>query len=133
VTATEDTSAQRLGLTGTLRLTSVTDHLAHIPDDIQADEAMGTWTGLSCPDHVLQIGSDTDNATLPHLAGPGEIADPAREPPADFQHRHPGPDSTSARISDRKHPTAGAARAVGMNADGCSCCAWPPASTCRSA
>jgi hypothetical protein len=88
VTAVEDTGAQGLSLTGTLRLTRVSDRLAHILDDSQGTEAIGTWTGLACPDHGLQIGSDVDNATLLHLAGQGEIADLVWEPPADFTTEH---------------------------------------------
>lgn len=41
-----------------LALTWVADHLAHVLDDSRAEEAVGTWTGRSCPDHGLQIGTD---------------------------------------------------------------------------
>jgi hypothetical protein len=42
------TSTEGLGLGGTLRLTWVTDHLAHVQDD-DAGVGSGTRTGLSCP------------------------------------------------------------------------------------
>jgi hypothetical protein len=51
-----------------LRLTWVTDHLAHVIEHSQSGETSGTWTGLACPDHGLPIGSDVDNATLLRLA-----------------------------------------------------------------
>ena len=62
------------GLSGVIRLTWVTDHLAPVIQHSQADGSSGTWTGLACPGHGLEIGTDTDNATLRHLAK-GEIAD----------------------------------------------------------
>jgi hypothetical protein len=82
------TSAEGLGLTGTLRLTWVNDHLAHILEHGQADEANGTWTGLACPDHGLAIGSDVDNATLLRLAGQDQLADLIWEPPPEFTADH---------------------------------------------
>jgi hypothetical protein len=82
------TSTQGPGIGGTMRLTWVADHLAHILDDTQADEAIGTWTGLACPDHGLQIGGDIDNATLVRLAGQGEVADLVWEPPAELTAEH---------------------------------------------
>ena len=81
-------------LGGTLRLTWVTDHLAHVIDTCTAGdtsvawETSGTWTGLSCPDHGLPIGSDVDNATLLRLAGHGEIADLVWEAPPEFTAEH---------------------------------------------
>jgi hypothetical protein len=82
------TGLQGPGIGGTLRLTWVADHLAHILDDSQAEEAIGTWTGLACPDRGLQIGEDVNNATLARLAGQGEVADLAWEPPADLTAEH---------------------------------------------
>jgi hypothetical protein len=88
------TGAEGLGLTGTLRLTWVTDHLAHVIDTSTAGatsaawETSGTWTGLAGPDHGLPIGSDVDTATLLHLAGPGEIADLIWEAPPQFTADH---------------------------------------------
>jgi hypothetical protein len=82
------TGTEGLGLGGTLRLTRVTDHLAHVLEHCETDEASGTWTGLACPDHGLPIGSDVDNATLLRLAGQGEIADLVWEAPAEFTAEH---------------------------------------------
>jgi hypothetical protein len=62
------TSAEGSELGGVLRLTWVTDQLAHVLDHSQSDEPSGTWTGLACPDHGLEIGTDVDNATLQRLA-----------------------------------------------------------------
>jgi hypothetical protein len=84
----ESTSAEEPGLGGTLRITWVTDHLAHVLDHAATDEATGTWTGLACPDHGLPIGSDVDNATLQRLSGQGEIADLTWEAPEDFATEH---------------------------------------------
>jgi hypothetical protein len=70
-----------LGIGGTLRLTWVTDHLAHVIDTCTAGdtstawETSGTWTGLAGPDHGLAIGSDVDNATFRLLAGRDQLAD----------------------------------------------------------
>jgi hypothetical protein len=77
-----------LGLGGTLRLTWVTDHLAHVLEHVEVDEASGTWTGLACPDHGLQIGTDVDNATLLCLAGQDQIADLVWEAPTEFTADH---------------------------------------------
>jgi hypothetical protein len=76
------------GLGGTVRLTWVTDHLAHVIDESEADETSGTWTGLAGPDNGLPIGSDVNNATLLRLAGHGEIADLIWEAPAEFTADH---------------------------------------------
>lgn len=77
-TGTEETE-----LSGVLRLTWVTDHLEHVLHHSQADEPTGTWTGLACPSHGLEIGTDVDNATLKCLAH-GEIADITWEAPMNF-------------------------------------------------
>jgi hypothetical protein len=52
------------------------------------DEAIGTWTGLACPDHGLQVGDDVNNATLLRLDGQGEVADLVWEPPAELAAEH---------------------------------------------
>jgi hypothetical protein len=88
VTLVAGTGTQGPDVSGALRLTWVTDHLAHVIDNSAADETSGTWTGLACPDHGLPIGSDVDNATLLRLAGPGEIADLTWEAPAEFTAEH---------------------------------------------
>jgi hypothetical protein len=82
------TGTEGLGLTGTLRLTWITDHLAHVLEHVEVDEASGTWTGLACPDHGLAIGSDVDTATLLGLAGQDQIADLVWEAPAEFTQEH---------------------------------------------
>jgi hypothetical protein len=82
------TGTQGPGLSGTLRLTRVTDHLAHVLDHSTTDETTGTWTGLACPDHGLPIGSDVDNTTLLRLSGQGELADLIWEAPEDFTAEH---------------------------------------------
>lgn len=82
------TGIEGLGLGGTLRLTWVTDRLAHVIEHSQSDETNGTWTGLACPDHGLPIGGDVDNATLLRLAGQDQIADLIWEAPADFTTEH---------------------------------------------
>jgi hypothetical protein len=82
------TDTEGVGLGGTLRLTWVTDLLAHVLEHSEADETSGTWTGLACPDHELPIGSDVDNATLLRLAGQGEIADLVWEAPPEFAADH---------------------------------------------
>ena len=76
------------GLGGVLRLTWVTDHLAHVLEHSQTDEPSGTWTGLACPDHGLALGADVDNTTLRSLAADGDIADLIWEAPADFTAEH---------------------------------------------
>ena len=71
-----------MGLTGVLRMTWVTDHLAHVLEHSQTDETSGTWTGLACPDHGLALGSRRGRrdaasprrrgrARRPHLGSPG--------------------------------------------------------------
>lgn len=81
------TGAEGTELGGILRLTWVTDHLVHVLDHSQSDEPSGTWTGLACPDHGLEIGADVDNATLQRLAQ-GDLADFVWEAPADFTTEH---------------------------------------------
>jgi hypothetical protein len=82
------TGTEGLGLGGTLRLTWVADHLAHVLEHSEADETSGTWTGLACPDHGLQIGSDVCNETLVRLAGQDQLADLVWEAPAEFTADH---------------------------------------------
>ena len=84
------TGTEGLGLTGTLRLTWVTDDLAHVLEMSEAGsgETTGTWTGLASPDHGLQIGADVDNETLLRLADQGEIADLIWEAPPEFIADH---------------------------------------------
>jgi hypothetical protein len=79
--------AEATGLSGMLRITWVADDLAHVLQHSQADETIGTWTGLACPDHGLEIGADVDNATLLRLAH-GEIADLIWEAPPEFTVEH---------------------------------------------
>jgi hypothetical protein len=60
-----DAEAEATGLSGVLRITWVADDLAHVLQHSQTDETTGTWTGLACPDHGLEIGADVDNASAP--------------------------------------------------------------------
>jgi hypothetical protein len=76
------------GLRGTMRMTWVQDHLAHVLDDGQADEPPGAWTGLACPDHGLALGGNVDNATLRRLSVQSEIADLIWEPPEELAAEH---------------------------------------------
>jgi len=75
-------------LTGVLRLTWMTDQLAHVLEHSQTDEPAGTWTGLAGPDHGLAVGTDVDTATLQRLTAHGEIADLIWEAPADLTTEH---------------------------------------------
>ena len=75
-------------LTGTLRLTWVQDHLAHVLDHCQTDEPSGTWTGLACPSYGLGLGADVDNPALQRLATGAEIADLIWEPPGELTAGH---------------------------------------------
>ena len=72
---------------GALRLTWVSDQLAHVLEHSQTDETPGTWTGLACPDHGLQIGADVDNTALQRLAV-GDLADLVWEALDDFTAEH---------------------------------------------
>ena len=81
------TGTEEPGLGGVLRLTWVTDHLAHVLEHSQSDEPSGTWTGLACPDHGLETGFDVDNSTLLHLAD-GDLVDFIWEAPDDFTAEH---------------------------------------------
>jgi hypothetical protein len=76
----------RLG--GVLRLTWVSDRLAHVLEHSQAGEPAGTWTGLACPDHGLAPGTDVDNSTLRTLSAQGKAADLIWEAPAEFTAGH---------------------------------------------
>ncbi len=76
------------GSTGTLRLTWITDNLAHIIEHAEVDEPRGTWTGLACPDHGLAIGVGVDLEMLKRLSTRGEIADLIWEAPDDIVGDH---------------------------------------------
>jgi hypothetical protein len=84
MTGTSDLSAT---LSGALRLTWVGDQFAHVLDHSQTDEPSGTWTGLACPDHGLQLGTDVDNAVLRQLAQ-SDLADLVWEALDDFTAEH---------------------------------------------
>ena len=62
-------------LSGVMRMTWLSDHLAHVLEHCETDEPSGTWTGLACPGHGLALGTDVDNAALQRLAAGSEIAD----------------------------------------------------------
>jgi hypothetical protein len=83
-----DTSIDGAKLTGVLRLTWLSDHLAHVLEHAHTDEPTGTWTGLACPDHGLTIGGDVNTATLQRLSADGDIADLIWEAPADLTAEH---------------------------------------------
>jgi hypothetical protein len=74
-------------LSGALRLTWVSDQLAHVLEHSRTDETPGTWMGLACPDHGLQIGADVDNTALRRLAV-GDLADLVWEALDDFTAEH---------------------------------------------
>jgi hypothetical protein len=76
------------GLTGTLRLTWLTDNLAHITEHAGTDEPSGTWTGHASPDQGLAIGSDVDLSTLKYLSRESEIADLIWEAPHNIVGEH---------------------------------------------
>src|SRR5271156_5198296 len=82
-----DTSDLSATLSPVLRLTWVGDELAHVLDHRQLGEPSGTWSGLACPDHGLQPGTDVDDAALRQLAQ-GDLADLTWEAPADFTAEH---------------------------------------------
>jgi hypothetical protein len=75
-------------LSGVLRLTWMTDQLAHVLHHSQTDEPTGPWTGLACPDHELPLGADVDNATLQRLTAHSDVADLIWEAPADLAAEH---------------------------------------------
>ena len=83
-----DISIDGAKLSGVLRLTWMTDQLAHVLDHSQTDEPTGTWTGLACPDHGLPLGADVDNATLQRLTAHSDVADLIWEAPADLATEH---------------------------------------------
>lgn len=74
-------------LGGVLRMTWVTDDLAHVLEHSQSDESSGTWTGLACPDYGLEIGADVDNSALRRLAR-DDLADFTWEAPESFTADH---------------------------------------------
>jgi hypothetical protein len=76
------------GLGGAMRMTWVSDHLAHVLEHCQTDEPSGSWTGLACPDHGLALGGDVDNETLQCLSAQGDIADLIWEPPEELTAEH---------------------------------------------
>jgi hypothetical protein len=82
------TGTEGAGLSGTLRMTWLSDHLAHVFEHCETYEPSGTWTGLACPDHGLALGSDVDNAVLRHLSAQGEIADLIWEAPKELAAEH---------------------------------------------
>ena len=105
VTAMADISIDGAKLTGVLRLTWMTDHLAHVLEHSQTDEPTGTWTGLACPDHGLALGTDVDTAIpatpdrprrgrRPHLGSPRR---PHRRTRPALPGRHPGLPSRQSR------------------------------------
>jgi hypothetical protein len=71
-----------------LRLTWVSDQLAHVLEHSQADEPTGTWTGLACPDHGLAPGTHVDNAALRKLSAQSDLADLIWEAPAYLTAEH---------------------------------------------
>jgi hypothetical protein len=83
-----DISIDGAKLTGVLRLTWMSDQLAHVLEHSQTDEPTGTWTGLAGPDHGLALGADVDNATLQRLTAHGEVADLIWEAPASLTAEH---------------------------------------------
>ena len=83
-----DISIDGAKLTGVLRLTWMTDQLAHVLEHSQTDEPTGTWTGLACPDHGLALGTDVDTAILQRLTAHGEVADLIWEAPAGLTAEH---------------------------------------------
>ncbi len=75
-------------LTGTMRMTWVQDHLAHVLEHCETDEPSGTWTGLACSDHGLALGADVDTATLQRLSPHGQLADLVWEAPEKLTADH---------------------------------------------
>jgi hypothetical protein len=76
------------GLRGAMRMTWLSDHLAHVLEHCEADEPSGTWTGLACQDHDLALGGGVDSAILRRLAAHGEVADLVWEAPGDLAAEH---------------------------------------------
>jgi hypothetical protein len=81
-------SIEGAGLRGVMRMTWVSDHLAHVLDHCRNGEPSGAWTGLACPDHGLALGGNVDTTTLRHLSAHGELADLIWEPPAGLAAEH---------------------------------------------
>jgi hypothetical protein len=79
---------ERPGPGGTVRLTWVFEHLAHVLEHSRADAPAGTWTSLACPDHGLELGADVDDAVLRHLSAEGEVADLVWTAPAELAAEH---------------------------------------------
>jgi hypothetical protein len=88
VTATTTIGINGAGLTGTLRLTWLRDHLAHVIERADTDEPSGTWIGLACPDYGLPIGSDVDLHVLGTLCADSEVADLVWEAPDEMAGEH---------------------------------------------
>jgi hypothetical protein len=82
------TEAESQGPGGTVRLTWVSDQLAHVLQHSQADEPAGTWTGLACPDHGLELGTDVDVEVLRRLSARGEVADLVWTAPEELAAEH---------------------------------------------
>lgn len=76
------------GLRGVMRMTWVSDHLAHVLDHCGTGEPSGAWTGLACPDHGLALGGDVDIAALRRLSARGELADLIWEPSEELAAEH---------------------------------------------
>jgi hypothetical protein len=75
-------------LSGTMRMTWVQDHLAHVLEHAETDEPSGTWTGLACPDHALALGADVNTAALRRMSTHGELADLIWEAPEKLTADH---------------------------------------------
>jgi hypothetical protein len=82
------TGIEGAGLRGVLRMTWVSDHLAHVLKNCETDEPPGAWTGLACPDHGLALGGAVDGAVLRRLSAQGEIADLLWEPAGELAAEH---------------------------------------------
>jgi hypothetical protein len=82
------TCASGSPVNGILRLTWVTDSLAHVLEHAGTDEPTGTWTGDACPDHGLAIGADVDTSKVLELCAAGQIADLIWEPPDEIADQH---------------------------------------------
>jgi hypothetical protein len=73
---------------GLIRLTWITDALAHVLEHAGTDEPSGTWTGHACSDYGLAIGSDVDPAVLTQICAHGPIVDLTWEPPDHIGTQH---------------------------------------------